>query len=569
VGINDMARLQNADEIMYRENAMAMSHLATMYDTLASQRICLSNMAIFRTADPGFAAEEADSLKEKESLFDAAFREYGELLSNDEEQTLYDTMDRLYYQDFADIKADAINALASGGASAIPAAVKRVDDMGAEVSGYMDEAFALNVELADGNAASNAALSKKSTILLIAVMAAVVVVSCILAFAMAGIISKPMGYIRSLLDQMAERGKLEVDSDLEKNIIDNSVYKDELGTSMMSLRRMIEHMQSIAGYMTAIASGDLTEEIDALGGDDTLGAALREMNGKLNGAFGEIRAAASQVASGAQQVAQVSQTLATGAGEQAATIEEFTATITFMQGMTEENTQTATDTLKDVRSSENLMNECADKMQQMLDAMRDIDEKSQSISKVIKVIDDIAFQTNILALNAAVEAARAGQHGKGFAVVADEVRNLASKSADAAKETATLIESSSQSVSEGNAIVAKVNESLQAVGAISNKNAESIDKLHEASLRQSTSMAEIGNAIAQLSAVVQANSATAEETAASAEEMSAQSSILNGVVNRFKVRENAGDSSFGRLRAAASHHDYANSLAPVRSDDKY
>ncbi|MDR2089831.1 MAG: methyl-accepting chemotaxis protein [Clostridiales Family XIII bacterium] len=569
VGIVGMAFLQSADEEMYRGNTMAMEDLATMYDTLASQRISISNMAIFRTVDAGFAAAEKVSLHEKEDLFDEAFLEYKSCISNEDEQALYDKIDQMYYRDFAEIKANALDAVASGSQTAIPAALKKVDDLGAEVSGYMDEAFALNAKLAEEKATSNAALFRIAAGILIAVMAAVALVSVFLAFMMAGLIGRPMGFIRSLLDQMAEHGKLDVDSALKQSIIDNSVYRDELGTSMMSLRRMIEHMQSVADNLSTIASGDLTREIRALGGDDALGAALREMSDNLNKALGEIHISASQVAAGSQQVAQASQTLATGAGEQAATIEEFTANVTLLQNMAEANTRTATDTLKDVRDSEHLMGECTDKMQQMLGAMRDIDEKSQSISKVIKVIDDIAFQTNILALNAAVEAARAGQHGKGFAVVADEVRNLASKSADAAKETAALIDSSSQSVAEGNAIVAKVNESLQAVGTISDKNAESIEKLHEASLRQSESMAEISSAIARLSAVVQANSATAEETAASAEEMSAQSAVLNDVVSRFHVRGGADRGEFRQLRAEKLRGDSADSLLSLRSDDKY
>jgi methyl-accepting chemotaxis protein len=263
------------------------------------------------------------------------------------------------------------------------------------------------------------------------------------------------------------------------------------------------------------------------------------MLANLNSMFGEINIAASQVASGSSQIAQASTNLATGAGEQAATIQEFTATVSEVHRMAEDNTNMATDVLKDVRESGSLMNECTNEMDRMLRAMQLIDEKSQQISNVIKVIDDIAFQTNILALNAAVEAARAGQHGKGFAVVSDEVRNLASKSAGAAKETAELIESSLHSVAEGNTIVCKVNDSLQAVGSISDRNAESVEKLYNGSISQSSSMSEINTAILQLSSVVQANSATAQETAASSQEMSAQSAMLNDVVSRFKLSEDS------------------------------
>jgi methyl-accepting chemotaxis protein len=205
--------------------------------------------------------------------------------------------------------------------------------------------------------------------------------------------------------------------------------------------------------------------------------------------------------------------------------------------------------------------------------MQDIDEKSQRIANVIKVIDDIAFQTNILALNAAVEAARAGQHGKGFAVVSDEVRNLASKSAGAAKETAALIESSLHSVADGNTIVTKVSDSLQSVGAISDKNAASIEHLYEGSTQQSTSMAEINTAITQLSSVVQANSATAEETAASSEEMSAQSAVLNEIVSRFKLHrdapETAASSQYAGGYAAPAESRPEDVISFADSNDKY
>ena len=374
------------------------------------------------------------------------------------------------------------------------------------------------------------------SMLIIIITAVIVVLSLVASFSISNIITKPIKAMEGFLRQIGETGNLYFPEENWEAAGKMAVGKDEVSQSLAACLKMLQQFAHYGQCLEAIATQDLTGEVKTASDSDTCGVALKTMQNTLNSMFAEINTASSQVSAGAQQVSQAAQNLASGATEQAATIQQVATNVTMLQGEADENAKIAMVTLSEVTEVGRLMNECTNAMNNMLQAMQDMDEKSTSISKIIKVIDDIAFQTNILALNAAVEAARAGQHGKGFAVVADEVRNLATKSADAAKETAGLIDSSSQSVREGNSIVLKVNESLQAIVEIAEVNAKSMEKLHDASVRQSYSMAEITSAISQVSTVVQSNSATSEETAASSEEMSAQSAILDEIIGRFKIR---------------------------------
>ncbi|MDR0935317.1 MAG: HAMP domain-containing methyl-accepting chemotaxis protein [Oscillospiraceae bacterium] len=321
------------------------------------------------------------------------------------------------------------------------------------------------------------------------------------------------------------------------SLINASRKRDEIGDLERDFAEMVSAIYNQAQILDQIAQGDYTASIAVRSDKDVMNRAINDMVQSSSDMLAEIRTSADQVASGSQLVAQASQTLASGATEQAVTIEKFSETINEIQSLANENALVADLAMEHTLDSEKLMGECTDAMGEMLTAMRSIDDSSQNISKVIKVIDDIAFQTNILALNAAVEAARAGQHGKGFAVVAEEVRSLASKSAEAARETAELIEGSTKTVAEGNSIVNRVSESLQAVDTLSKQNAESIENLRSASSRQSESVSGVAVAINQLSSVVQANSATAQETAASSQQISAQSAMLDEIVSRFRLKE--------------------------------
>lgn len=371
------------------------------------------------------------------------------------------------------------------------------------------------------------------TIMIINGVAILAIVGMI--FVIARSISKPLTKLTAVTDRMAGG-----DLDVEINIHS----KDEVGRLAQSMSVLTEHLKTYISYidetsslLTQIGNGDLNLSFEqAYDGDfKKIKDAFILASNKLNHTLSECNSAAEQVSSGSEQVSAGAQALSQGATEQASSIQELSATI---NEITEQINKTAENAIQAKLFSEkaSMATEHSQKqMQEMVSAMGAISTTANEISKIIKSIDDIAFQTNILALNAAVEAARAGAAGKGFAVVADEVRNLAAKSAESAKSTATLIDNTLNAINRGSQIVGGTAQSLIEVVESSHKAAASIQDISDASKMQAQSIHQVNIGVEQISSVIQTNSATAEQSAAASQELSGQAQVLKDFIGQFKL----------------------------------
>ena len=398
-----------------------------------------------------------------------------------------------------------------------------------------------------------------TSIKLVALMTVMAVISLLVLVLLIGMIIKktlkPIDEIVAAAENI-KNGNLDVTLNINSN--------DEIGMLSRYFAEMADNLKAliadISYCMESMAKGDFTicsNCSEKYTGDfQTILNAIKDIGKNLTSTLSELNASANQVTMGSGQIASAAQGMAQGATEQAASVEELSTTMHNISEKIKQNAENAKMVSKIAQETGADMMQGNQHMQELISAMDEIGTTSNEISKVIKLIDDIAFQTNILALNAAVEAARAGSAGKGFAVVADEVRNLAGKSTDAVKSTIELIENTLQAIEKGTAITTETASALESVVEKASIVETKVVEMAIASEEQSNSVSQVMGGMEQISAVVQNNSATAEESAATSEELSGQAAMLNALVGRFRYNEHQDETYTDIPQAVSDINSY-------------
>jgi len=526
IGLINLNGISEADRQLYEENTLGLNYAgnAAVYyqrirfnvvkmiavDDAAERDTCISNIN-----DYSIKGEELLQLYEKGIISEADRNEFNAL--------------KPQWDKYKALTDDTVKLIQSGQEEQAENIIfGEAATVGNSLQESFDKIFEYNAVSGKSRSDHNAQLAETATLIMIIVIIAGVIIAVALGIFISRIISKPVGKMVDAADRLAV-------GDVNVNV--RADTRDEIGRLAEAFGRMIENIREQAMAAERMAAGDLTIQVNVRSEDDLLGKKLSEMVEKNNEVLTNIASASEQVAAGAKQVSDSSTELSQGATEQASSIEELTASLEEMSSQTKLNAQNANQANELAETAKTNAEQGNKQMADMLKAMEEINDSSANISKIIKVIDEIAFQTNILALNAAVEAARAGQHGKGFAVVAEEVRNLAARSANAAKETTDLIEGSIKKAENGTKIASETANALNKIVEDVAKAASLVGDIAIASNEQATGIAQINQGIMQVSQVVQANSATSEESAAASEELSSQAELLKESVSKFKLKK--------------------------------
>lgn len=526
IGIINLKLIENADTLLYEENMLGQDYAGNA--NVYYERIRLSTLEMIAFDNYDEITASIGNIENYSAKVDEFLKKYEDGIISQIDRQMFNEL-KSQWDKYNSIVQDAVELTKSGQNGQVKNLILgEMDKEGDSLQRAFDKLLAYNSDTAKSRSDSNTRLADATIAIMVIVIIVGVVISIALGLFVSRTISKPIGLMVEVANKLAI-GDIDVDV--------KASAKDEIGTLMKAFGQVVQGIREQAFVAERLADGDLTIKVKARSDKDLLGRKLIELVEKNNEVLRNINSSAEQVAVGAKQVSDSSVALSQGAAEQASSIEELTASLEEISSQTELNAQNADQANQLAEAAKSFAVQGNIQMQEMLKAMEEINESSANISKIIKVIDDIAFQTNILSLNAAVEAARAGQHGKGFAVVAEEVRNLAARSADAAKETTAMIEGSIKKAEAGTRIAKETAEALNKIVDGIEKAADLVEDIAGASKEQAAGIAQINQGIMQVSEVVQANSATSEESAAASEELSSQAELLKEMVGKFKLKK--------------------------------
>lgn len=443
--------------------------------------------------------------------------------------------EKLYENSYEPKLKQAVEAAqGAGSTSSASSLLKEASTVGDQILNTYQQFMSVRQQNSKTSYDENTAETRIIFIVILIIAAFSLVVAVTLEVRITKSISKPLNELSDSAVQLS-CGNLKARS--------NYISEDEIGVASAALNDSFASLQDVVSEVSQILEDiskgkcDHTEVRTYKGDFAPISKALNIILNNLNEIFTSINESAAQVESGSSEVANGAQALAQGATEQASSVEELSSQIEEVSKKVQENSTGITAIASEMNSAASQAETGNEQMNEMLTAMNNIATSSEEIGKIIKVIDNIAFQTNILALNASVEAARAGAAGKGFAVVAEEVRNLASRSADAAKQTSVLIASSTGKVQDGLTLADNTAKALSEIAESIQTINTKINDIENASTAQATAISQINLGVEQVSAVIQTNSATAQQSAAASEELSKQAENLKGEINWIQLRK--------------------------------
>lgn len=523
IGITNSSLIQKADLQLYEHNALSLK-----YSGAASREFQQVFYDTYRLTaeDNGDLKSQISDVNQSITDVDNILADMDKVIETDQERASLSEIETEWtnYKLISDKVLGLMNSENQAQASTA------FESQLSPVETSMQNKFTALMDLVSANAESkannNQQMAQRTLYALGAINFFAVLISIFNGVFLSRLISRPVVKMTQVAEQLASGNiNLNVEAD----------SRDEVGRLAQSFNKVIDSTKEQAVLAQQIAQGNLSVDVHVRSGNDVLGQSLQNIVEKMNAMILSIRRSAEQVAAGSKLVSDSGASFSQGAVEQTKSIQELTAAMEKISVQTSKNADNSGKANSLAKSTQKNALESNEHMRSMLAAMEEIRLASENIGKIIKVINQIARQTNLLAINASTEAARAGQYGKGFAVVAEEVRSLASKTSEAAKESAALIEGAIQKVESGtqiaNGTAEALNDIVKQIGTV----AEFVDAIASASEEQAEGAEHVNQGILSVSQVAQTNAATAEESAAVGEELSSQAELLRERIDVFQL----------------------------------